>query len=95
MVHDERALRQLRRQANDKFDTGARPRSNKAGSMPTFSSMGGIGPRHSNHRVRNIRNSDSGYYKLPHHELLRQALGAVERPKQKETKLVIDEVIRP
>jgi len=43
--------------------------------------MGGIG--HSNHRVRNIRNSDSGYYKLPHHELLRQALGAIERPKQK------------
>ena len=83
-MHDERALSQLRRQGNDKFDSGARPRSNKAGSIPAFSSMGGIGTRHSSHRVKNVRNNDSGYYNLPHQELLRQALGAVEHPQQKE-----------
>ena len=83
-MHDERALSQLRRQVNDKVDIGARPRSNKAGSMPAFSSMGGMGTRQSSHRVKNVRNNDSGYYKLPHQELLRQALGAVEHPQQKE-----------
>ena len=83
-MHDERAISQLKRQDKNKFDSGAQPRSNKAGSTPAFSSMGGIGTRHSSHRVKNVRNNDSGYYNLPHQELLRQALGAVEHPQQKE-----------
>ena len=48
-MHDERAISQLKRQENNKFDSGAQPRLNKAGSTSAFSSMGGIGTRHSSH----------------------------------------------
>ena len=81
-THNERAISQLKRQETHNLDYGVQPRSNKAGSTPAISSMGGIGTRHGAHRVKNVSNNDSGHYNLPNKELLRHALAAVEYPQQ-------------